>query len=458
MFLRRPLPPSLRPLLRTLLIGFTLGCAAASASAQCRETPAADPATLLRLDVAPEQAAAARSALRDLVGEALRRSQAIGAARLLAEAADDDLAETRASLRPQAALSGSAAQIGSSGDQLLGTHGGQARAGLNLSAPLYDAGRGDALVEWRGHLLEAARLAQLGAHEQVGLQTVALALERDRHGRQVEVWRQHVGRLACLVDSLEQIVAADKGRGSELVQARKTLRQAELAQAQTTAQQRQVEIRLRRFVGEAKPLPDGVAAALADLPPATELQLEASRAAEIVQLEQQAEAQSSYARAVVAGQKPQLGWAVSAARAWGASSSTSWSAGVNLNVPLLNPGADPAASAAQRRALAAREQRDDALAARLNRITETHEQALAAFDRVRRTQAVLGDSERVREATRQQWQQLGRRSLFDVMAAESEHHALQAAGVDALHDGRQAIALLWSLGPGLVARFDSARP
>ena len=65
--------------------------------------------------------------------------------------------------------------------------------------------------------------------------------------------------------------------------------------------------------------------------------------------------------------------------------------------------------------------------------------------------AVLRDSERLRDATLQQWQQLGRRSLFDVMSAESDHFNLRIAYVNALHDGYQASAQLRSLGSGLTA-------
>ena len=62
---------------------------------------------------------------------------------------------------------------------------------------------------------------------------------------------------------------------------------------------------------------------------------------------------------------------------------------------------------------------------------------------------VLRDSERVRDDTLQMWQQLGRRSLFDVMSAEGDHFNLRLAYVDALHDGQQSVALLWSLAGGV---------
>jgi outer membrane protein TolC len=62
---------------------------------------------------------------------------------------------------------------------------------------------------------------------------------------------------------------------------------------------------------------------------------------------------------------------------------------------------------------------------------------------------VLRDSDQLRNFTLQQWRQLGRRSLFDVIAAENDHYGLRVQYVNALHDGQQLNATLTSLGLGL---------
>ena len=74
----------------------------------------------------------------------------------------------------------------------------------------------------------------------------------------------------------------------------------------------------------------------------------------------------------------------------------------------------------------------------------------AAFDRAHDVLRVLKDSEQVRDDTLLMWQQLGRRSLFDVISAEGDHFNLRLAYVDALHDGQQQVALLWSLAGGVA--------
>ena len=84
-------------------------------------------------------------------------------------------------------------------------------------------------------------------------------------------------------------------------------------------------------------------------------------------------------------------------------------------------------------------------------MAEVHEQAASSFERARQTSAIVRDSNQVRNFTLQQWQQLARRSLFDVMAAEGEHYNLRVNYINALHDGQQASALLRSLGLGISA-------
>jgi outer membrane protein TolC len=76
------------------------------------------------------------------------------------------------------------------------------------------------------------------------------------------------------------------------------------------------------------------------------------------------------------------------------------------------------------------------------------------MDRARSVIEILHNSELVRNFTLQQWQQLGRRSLFDVMAAEGDHYNMRVQYVDALYDTQQSNALLWSLGLGLAVHLE----
>ena len=398
-----------------------------------------------------------RRQLQTLVQDALQRSSGIGAARLLADAALQDVDEAKAAKLPQASAFASinpnlVANGGRGGDSTGSQL--QARAGVNLSQTLLDGGRADRLIDWRRQQAEVARLGILSTQEQLTLSTTSLAFERSRFRMQAVIWGQHVRKMGCLVEALDSIVAADKGRTSELVQARKQLQQAELQQVQSASQARQVEARLRRIAGDGLPGTEGMSTLLLAVPDLPGLLAAAERSSDIAQLDANTAALQEMARAVEAGTKPQVSWNLGSsallAAGGGSPRNASITAGVSVNIPLFNPGIGNSIQAARKRAEAAGLQRADTLEQRRQRIVDAHEQATAAFDRLRRVSLVLRDSDRLRNFTLQQWQQLGRRSLFDVIAAESDHYSLRVQYINALHDGQQTNATLLSLGSGLA--------
>jgi adhesin transport system outer membrane protein len=390
--------------------------------------------------------------LQLLVREAVRRSQDVGAARLLAEAAASDVDETKAARWPQVGVQ---ATLGLGGgklnDRVLKT-GGQTNVALSMNTPLFDFGKLSSLIDWRSRLAEAAQLGQGATQERVALEAVSTALERHRYRLQSQVYQQYSRKMSCLVEALEQIVAEDKGRASELVQARKSQQQAELAREQAQSTARQLEITLRKLVGEQAPLNDSFVGPLMSAPELDEVMRLIERGNDVMQTRREAEALDSYAEAVRAGQKPQLNWQVS--RTQGATPdtrSTSWSAGVAVSMSLFNGYSDEAAQrAALRRAESARQSLGQLVLDRQTRAALTHDASLSAMDRARRYVDLLRDSEKVRAATFQQWSQLGRRSLFDVMSAEGDHYAQRVAYVNALMDSAQSNASLRSMGIGLV--------
>ena len=402
----------------------------------------------------PAAVAAPRMNLLSMVRNAIRRSNAVGAAKLLAEAAASDIDEAHAAIYPQVAVSGQIGGIDAGAVSTPAVHGGQFQGGLSVSAPLYDGGHIRDMTDYRSHLAEVARFGEVSAQEQVALQTVSLALDRSRYTVEAQVYDQYARKMSCLVDALTQIVSADKGRMSELVQAKKTQQQAELARDQSLSQKRVAEVRLKRFVGDDLPPTEGITSVMLDTPALPDLLTMASRSAEIQALDSQAEALDAYVRSVLDGQKPQLGVLVAATKSAGAGTSRSVSGGLTFNWQVFNAANGYTTDAARKRAAAARLSRDDALESRKYRMSEVHEQAEHAMDRARSVIEILHNSELVRNFTLQQWQQLGRRSLFDVMAAEGDHYNMRVQYVDALYDTQQSNALLWSLGLGLAVHLE----
>ena len=430
-------------------------CAAAAvpAAARCVDEDAPEAPPSKEAPVAP---ANPRVVLQGMVGEALQRSHAVGAAKLLAEAALSDIDETRAATGVQASLNAGIGPGGTHQQGITETSSAQARTSVNIGQLFWDGGRTNKLADWRTQLAESSRYGYLSQQEQLALTTVALALERSRLRMTAVVWRAHVRKMSCLVEALDTITKTDRGRASEMVQARKTLQQAELTLTQTQSAVRQVEVRLRRLVGDGLPPSEGLATLFNGVPDLPELVADAERSFDISQLDAQIKAANRYAEAVEAGGKPQLSWNASGnanattGGTLGRTKAASYAVGLSLNIPLLSPGLAPATDAARKRAQAATLQRAEALESRRFRVAEVHEQALSAMDRAKRVAEVLKDSEQVRNFTLQQWQQLGKRSLFDVISAESDHFNTRVNYVNALHDTQQLNANLLSLGRGVI--------
>lgn len=394
--------------------------------------------------------------LQQIAREALTRSAQMRSSTLAAEAADLDVEEARAGSRPQVTVGASAMAVGSRLSQsgITEEDGGHAQTQLSVNAtgPIYDGGRRSGLTQYRQELAGAADLSTASMRERVVLDAITYALERNRLRLQIQVYQQYVRKMSCLSAALEQIVAQDRGRASELVQARKNQRQAEISRDTAITTVRQIDARLRKIVGENVMPWSGIGVPLASLPDFGEILRQIDNSNDVRQLVAQAQAYDIYSKAVAAGGGPQLNWVVGGAAGKGnEATSRSWQAGVTLNWTLYNGGGTTAAAgAATKRAEAIRQQLDEVLNDRKAQAAQLREAAVSAFDRAKTTAEVLRDSDRVRNYTLEQWSQLGRRSLFDVMGAEAEHYNLRVAYINALYDGFSACAQLRSLGSGLA--------
>lgn len=395
-----------------------------------------------------------QSQLQTIAREASRRSAQLGAARLLAEAAAYDVDETRGAALPQVSVTGNVGPGATRATGIPLDSSLYASASVNVSGLLYDGGRLTQLTQWRRELAGAAKFSAQSAREQVVLETISTALERNRYRQQAQVYQQYTRKMACLVDALQQIVAEDRGRASELLQVRKNQAQAELARDAALVQMRQTEIRLRKLIGDQAALGDSISAPLSQTLDTGEVLRLMEQNSDFRQLRAQADASDRYADAVAASDKPQVSWVVSSSGGLRGSDNKSLTAqaGLSVSYSVFNGGSSQAAAAAAaRRAESTRQQYAELVNSKSSRVSEVHESAIASFDRARRFVDILKDSDKVRAATFQQWSQLGRRSLFDVMSAESDHFNLRIAYVNALHDGYQANAQLRSMGEGLSA-------
>ncbi|MCE4556124.1 TolC family protein [Roseateles cellulosilyticus] len=443
----------MRAISRLLLLTLACGIAMpACAQLRCGEDDSSvlnDKARGVDLSVASSDP---RGQLVTLVDTALRRSEQIGAATLLAQAAREDWVQASEAGQPSvnATVSGAAAgqQVGS-----VRQHQVQSQLSLGFSMPLWDAGRVAYNAAWRAQLAEASRQGLFNAQQQIAVQVVNYSLDRGRLLLQAQIYRQYMRRMACLVEALEGIVKVDKGRASELIQAQKSQMTAELSMEQTVSALRSTEFRLKRLVGDDLPPSASYATVLNQLPDIESLKRAAADAPDLLNLQANSRAQRRYAQSVAAQGKPQvnLGGTGIATVARPGSKAGEWNAGVSLTVPILQPGQQAAEQAARQRAEAAEAQERDSLNAKIYQMSDLYSTAEAALDRSRRIVDILRNSERLRAATLVQWQQMGRRSLFDVMGAESDYYSLRVAQLSTLFEAQQSLAMLWSMGPGVMA-------
>lgn len=390
--------------------------------------------------------------LDSIAQAAVKQSAQVGSQQLLAEAAQFDLREMVARGGPQGNLNLS---VGPSIRQETGypdQNGLQGQGGFNFSGIIFDGGRQTQLAAWRQETAKAAQAGFLQSKEQVVLEAVSTALERNRYRMQTQVYQQHVRKMSCLVGLLQEIVAEDRGRVSELAQARKSLAQAEISRdtAQTIA--KQLEARLRKYIGDDAATGDSISGALAKVMDAGEVLRKLDQGFDFQSMRSQVEAAEKLADSTEASRSPQINWVLSGTSTIrGSTRSVGAQAGISLNYNFFDGGANElAALAARRRASAAKAQYQEFSNVRVARVAELYEAATSSFDRAKRLVSVLRESDSVRQSTFQQWAQLGRRSLFDVMSSESDHFNLRVSYVNALYDGYVANAQMRSMGGGLM--------
>ena len=391
--------------------------------------------------------------LKMVAQEAIKRSSAVGASKWLADAASFDLDQTNAGRYPTVSLNGAAYTGSTQVSGVTTSQGRQASVGISAGASLYDGGRLKSLIEWRKDLEKAAKESWRASQEAVVLEAVTTVLERNRYRMQAMVYQQNARKMACLVEALESIVAEDRGRTSELVQVRKNQAQAELSRDSATAQSRQIELKLRRLLGDQFMAGEAISGPLSMTPDLGELHRLLEQTPEAQQIKIQAESQEEYAQALNKGQGPQVNWSV--AKTQGNTrnyNSSAWQAGISVTYALFDAGAEKAGiKAALARAEASRQQYADFVANRTERIASVHDNAKTSFDRAKRYVDILRDSDLIRNFTFQQWSQLGRRSLFDLMSAEGDHFGIRIAYVNSLYDGYEANTQLRSMGGGLTS-------
>ncbi|WP_010090344.1 TolC family protein [Burkholderia ubonensis] len=375
--------------------------------------------------------------------------------RLYAEyqAAQSDVDQAKGARWPQLQLSGRtrSAQFGSNAG--IGYDPGNS-INADLTTTLFDWGRTDKLIGSRRERASANQERYTAQMEDSAYQVSSTLVELAKQRNIALLSQQFVDRMTQLVSMLDEIVAADRGRGSELTQAKARLLQAQASRDTALARYRDAQLNLRKLVGE-RPVPIPVAASWPLQPGRLERLMSAlDENPRIRQARAEATAADLNRDAVRASSRPQLDWVVSTNTGRDAlGRRMPWQTMLTLRWNAFTGGAATAeADAATYRALAGwREVEQTRLD--LEYQVRSADQDAREFDaRADQYHDLTAESDRVRNAFFDQWHQLGRRSLLDVLIAESDYYNNRVSEVAYRFDG-YAATLRGYASAGMLVRW-----
>ena len=326
--------------------------------------------------------------------------------------------------------------------------------GINLSVTtlLYDWGRVSKTIGSREKLGLASDEKLAAQIEATSHEVVSTLIELGKQRIISDLGQQFSNRMEDLVKMLSGIVAVDPGRASELTQARARLLQAQALHDIAQAKARDAEITLNKLVGESPvPIPRNKewSIGLARMEP---LLIAAQNHPSIRQNIALVESAELQAQALRASGLPQLNLVVGKSTATDAlGREQPWQASVGMTWSAFRGGSTRASErAALQRADAGRfdmslQRRDLEF-----RIRAADNEARTQLERAELYRELSLESDRIRDAFRQQWYHLGKRTLLDVLGAENDHHGNQVSEITSRFDGYQAIVRQYASAGMLV--------
>lgn len=313
--------------------------------------------------------------------------------------------------------------------------------GINMATNLYDFGQTASTIASRQETLTASQQAIIAQQEDVALQVSNALITLTKERQVIELSKSYVARMNELTTMLSGIVKADQGRRSELTQARSRLLQAQSLLDSAVSRARDAEITLHRLLGETQvPLPQTPRWNLQPANLARLLQrLEDHPAIQRAQAE--ARAAQKEIDAVKASAMPKLNWTVSkSTQEDQLGNQQAWQTGLNVSWPLFRGGSNRASErAAVQRAETSLQQMREMRLEYENRIRKADQDAHAMLDRAELYSNLTVESDRIRLDFFDQWYHLGRRTLLDVLGAETDYHNNRISEVSNRYDGYAAI-------------------
>ncbi|WP_177229236.1 TolC family protein [Dyella sp. OK004] len=382
-----------------------------------------------------------RQRFYDAIRVAAERSPNVSQALAQWEATRYDVNNARGQRLPQVKLSGQSPTRTFGGPTPASNPSLGASVSVNVTTPVFDWGTGRKAVQSTRHLAEAAEQGYQATLESTALDVSNTLLELGRYRSMTAIGDAYVKRMRSLVDMLAQISAADQGRRSEWVQAKAQLLQAMANRDASAAQVRQLEIKMGILLGDhSVALPaDGIW----PIQPADANRLLAhfQDHPAIRQAKATADAADLSADAQRASKRPRLDWVVNKTAFRDAQGPQQpWATSLQLSWSLFSGGSDRAAyRAALARADANRQQVEVLKRNYEYQVRDAAQTAVDAFARADAYADLSNETLQVRKAMFEQWYQLGKRSLLDVLTSETDHYNDMVGEVSNRFDAYEAV-------------------
>ncbi|WP_370600733.1 TolC family protein [Pseudomonas nitroreducens] len=394
------------------------------------------------------QAEASLAYLREMVNTALRISPEMKQADANWLAAKGDVDEAKGERWPQVQISASSKTLQSSRSD----YGNDGSTTVQMVTPVYDFGAIRHTIDSRSNTANAQEEAKGQAQVTVAYNTASAVVELAHQQDALEISDRYVARMRELVDMLSKIAVVDPGRGSEVVQARSRLLQAETARDMVQSKLQETRMTLAKLVGEEVTVPAGVKWDWSPMPLDQALELLPEQPV-LRQARWEKEAALANAESVKSSRMPKLNWVVG--RSTGNSmldNNEPWSTGLAVEWQAFSGGSASAAQrAAYARASAAEEKMEVTRRESEYRIRNLVEQRDLSAARADDYKALLTESDRVRKMFYDQWYHLGKRTLLDVLIAENEYYTHQIAASDTYYSAKAADLRIRAETSGLMA-------
>ncbi|MBK5074723.1 TolC family protein [Budviciaceae bacterium CWB-B4] len=310
---------------------------------------------------------------------------------------------------------------------------------VSMTTTVYDFGKTSSGIQSAEETSKASLELEKLTRNQIAFQTISGLLELDKYQKDIKVAKLYQSRMSDLVKMLSQITETDKGRGSELVQARSKLLQAQTNVQQLESKWRETQIKMTRLVGHEVEVPENLKWEGSDLSTQTILTA-LDHHPQILKAKAEVQASLHKADAIKSSSYPNINWVVSKSSAKDINGDEqAWYTGVNVEWDLFTGGSASASQqAAVQRAQATQMQFETTVLELKYKIRSMIQTRDSSFERAQEYRNLSADTDRVRTMFYEQWYYLGKRSLLDVLTAENDHFNNQISAINNQYDGYTA--------------------